>query len=153
MRRCMCCRRYLGVKSYTHAHSHTTHTHTHTHTAVQNKTAFIAFVSGLDLSPSGDVLITYGSADINSRLLSLPLPELEGLFSGNVAFRHVDVMPHEPVAADQKAARRLLGQHDGPRIPRRLAAAGGRGGHDHLQQRGGGGGLGEDGEEEADVRF
>ncbi|KAG1672134.1 hypothetical protein FOA52_001722 [Chlamydomonas sp. UWO 241] len=115
------------------------------------RTALIAFVSGLDLSPSGDVLITYGSADVNARLLSLPLPELEGLFSGGVAFRDVDV-PHEPVAEHAKA-RRLLGRHGGSWGARRRqqqAAAGGRRGRGHLRR--GGDGL-EDGEEDGGVHF
>lgn len=53
---------------------------------------WVAFVSGLDLSPSGDVRITYGSADEDARLLTLSLTELEGMFTGGeVQFNKYDV--------------------------------------------------------------
>ena len=39
-------------------------------------------MNGLYVSDKGNVLITYGSADVNSRVLSCSLEELEGMFSG-----------------------------------------------------------------------
>jgi hypothetical protein len=49
----------------------------------------VAFVSGLDITENGTILITYGSADIESRILILTLDELDLLFTGEVAFRDI----------------------------------------------------------------
>lgn len=68
------------------------------------KTAFIAFACGLDVSPSGQVLITYGSADIESRILMLSVAELEGMFTGAIAFREVQV-PYKPVEVNLTAVQ------------------------------------------------
>lgn len=66
------------------------------------KTAFIAFACGLDVSPSGQVYITYGSADIESRISILTLTELELMFTGTIAFRDVHV-PYKPVKVNMTA--------------------------------------------------
>lgn len=68
------------------------------------KTAFIAFACGLDVSQSGQVYITYGSADIESRILTLSLAELERMFTGAIAFRDVHV-PYKPVEVNLTVLR------------------------------------------------
>ena len=61
------------------------------------RTAFVAYVAGLYLSPNGTVYITYGAGDLKSRVLILTVTELEETFTGKVAFlpRHV---PYDPVS-------------------------------------------------------
>eukprot|EP00798_Chlamydomonas_sp_ICE-L_P008750 gene8750-33611_t len=51
------------------------------------RTAWVIFVNGLYMSEEGTVVISYGAADAESRVLMLPIKELERLFTGNVRFR------------------------------------------------------------------
>lgn len=59
--------------------SHKEHTH------------WVAFVSGLCTGAHGSVYITYGSADIQSRLLILSLEHIKSLFSGQIKFTEYDI--------------------------------------------------------------
>ncbi|KAJ9516862.1 hypothetical protein V8C86DRAFT_2474351 [Haematococcus lacustris] len=74
------------------------------------RSAFVAFVTGLHVSTEGVVSITYGSADIESRLLTMTVTELESLFTGNVYFRPINVAASLAAvnAAVSPAARRGL---------------------------------------------
>eukprot|EP00955_Chlamydomonas_euryale_P039584 351462-Chlamydomonas_euryale.AAC.10 len=63
-------------------------------TNIRARVSFVAFASGLDVTPAGDVLLTYGAADAESRVHMVPVHELEALFTGRVAFREVEV-PYE----------------------------------------------------------
>jgi hypothetical protein len=115
----------MSIPKYSHAHIHKSISSDRALSipSFQERYAFVAVVTGLDVSADGRVMVTYGCADNESRALMLTvggvLPqvychhvpdhlntslgvgmsqilELEQLFSGNITFRSTYV-PYERV--------------------------------------------------------
>lgn len=88
---------------------------------------WVTFATGLALGPDdGKVYLSYGAGDAASRLVVMPIQELEAMFTGKVALRQYDVPFYYPPGWERPASP-SRGRRGGGKTGGGGRAAGGRG--------------------------